>query len=253
MSDAENDKDLRLLNEDPNGLVLRHQKTIQIVAKQLIARGFFPADDLEDIVQSVTVALLEKMPVLRRQHTGQALFRTYISVVIRNECLRLRRGRILVPPGSLSLVEETPSSDPAPDLQHALRHDVDRLDLILRMFHRQRPRVIVSLKLYSRMLLTDSDIEACFPNCDASSQGALRGMFGTNYDNWTAKRIYEEITPFFNASEGRHNTPDALRHWIDDKVEEIIELLNRPPAGTAYDKETFVSLLEHFFSPIRTT
>jgi len=72
--------------------------------------------------------------------------------------------------------------------------------------------------------------------------------FGGDYENLPDKEIYAIMTPLFNRCEGKENSPDALRKWINMKVDEIIDLLNGRTRRSNYDQETLKILAQKYYA-----
>ena len=88
---TENEREWALLRADPGALVLKYQETIRIIVRRFIGTGMFSAREFEDVVQSVNAGLLSRTSSMQRNYSGRSLLATYVSAIIRNICLKLRR------------------------------------------------------------------------------------------------------------------------------------------------------------------
>lgn len=245
---TENDKDVELLRTNPMQLIVKYQTMVEIVVKKYIASGMFVASELDDIVQSVNESLLAKLPAVQRHYNGTALFKTYLSSVIRNICLKLYH-RNKKQEKTVELVESL-QSDPEefPD-RHSIDHAVSKFRVIVDLYHSQRPRVLLCLKLYFRLPIVAQDITSLYPRCIPTDLKILLRSFGETYDTMNENKIYEIVTPIMNKYEEKSNSPDALRKWTHSKVQAIIRILNGHPRRFNFDKETLQILVENHFSP----
>jgi RNA polymerase sigma factor (sigma-70 family) len=248
MEDSRNATDISLLRTDPKGLLLRHQETIRIIVKIYIESGMFSPNDFEDLVQQVNVRLWEKMPVIQANFDGSCLFRTYLSQVIRNACLNLRDKDTRQP--QFYRLEGTAIA-PHEDAHRRLliEHDVRVLMAILDQFNTQRPKLLLCLKLYYRIPIGRQDILDWWPQCPQKQIENFLSIFGAFFGDISEGELYERIQPLFAEMERRSAPSDSLRRWVDDKINQIIRLLNGSPPDAAYDRKTLGILLEYAVSP----
>jgi hypothetical protein len=64
----------------------------------------------------------------------------------------------------------------------------------------------------------------------------------------TDQEVYVLLTLIYNLLENKHNTNDAIRKWLEDRLDQIIVLLNRPPARSEFNRETLQYLTENCHS-----
>lgn len=245
---TENDRDIELLRSDPHALILKYQTTVEIIVKKFIEGGLFRASEFADVVQDVNVRLLEKISAMQSQYNGKSLFKTYFSVIVRNICLREHRRvleHIAVDQENLHRVFE-PN---AVEQKHIFEYEVRRFNLVLRLYHKHRAKLLFCLKLYYRIPLTSEDVRLYLPRCTDEDRDSLMKNFSAAFDVLSDTEIYDIVTPIMNRYEKKSNTPDALRKWTDSKVREIIEIMNGNPKHSNYNVETLRILVDDFFSP----
>jgi RNA polymerase sigma factor (sigma-70 family) len=245
---TENDKDIGLLRSDPHTLILKYQETVKIIVKKYILAGVFRASDFEDIVQEVNMALLAKIPAMQLQYNGTSLFKTYFSVIVRNICMKehAKTNREV----KIEQEDITGFIDRAHvEEKIVLEKEIQRFRAILSLYYRQRPKLLLCLKLRYRIPLTPEDINLWNPKCSFSDREMLLENFGSNFDRKDDVEIYKIITPVMNKNEKKSNSIDAVRKWTDSKISEIIQLLNGNPKKMNYNEDTLKTLVDDFFSP----
>lgn len=245
---TENDKDIGLLRSDPHTLILKYQETVKIIVKKYILAGVFRASDFEDIVQEVNMALLAKIPAMQLQYNGTSLFKTYFSVIVRNICMKehAKTNREV----KIEQKDITGFIDRAHvEEKIVLEKEIQRFRAILSLYYRQRPKLLLCLKLHYRIPLTPEDINLWNPKCSFSDREMLLENFGSNFDRKDDVEIYKIITPVMNKNEKKSNSIDAVRKWTDSKISEIIQLLNGNPKKMNYNEDTLKTLVDDFFSP----
>jgi RNA polymerase sigma factor (sigma-70 family) len=245
---TDNEKDIEMLLSDPRGLISKYQETIRIIVRKYIASGLFKPAEFEDVVQEVNVSLLAKMPAMQAQYNGISLLRTYLSVIVRNICLkeheRLRRNSEV----DLETIDEIVNHDRVED-RLALAREVRRFKTIVELYRKQRPKLLLCLKLRYRIPVTQEDLVGWFPQLHHADRSELLHRFGDNYDEVGDHDIYKVLTPIINRLEEKANSPDALRKWTDSKIQEILRLLNGSREQAKHTSETLRTLVDDFFSP----
>lgn len=245
---TENERDVELLHTDPKRLIVKYQTVVEIIVRKYIGSGLFAAADYDDIVQSVNEALLAALPAVRRNYSGIALLKTYISGIIRNICLKLyhkqRQQEKTVPLG-----DDVPSDPEDLTDRYLIECAVSRFRVVIDVFHAQRAKVLLCLKLYFRLPLVAQDIRSLYPQCTSGDLEFLLRSFGGEYGRMKEYEIHEIVTPIMNKYEGKSNSADALRKWTHSRIQEIIRILNGDPPRSSFDKETLQILFENYLFP----
>lgn len=242
------DPDFDLFLKDPHAILLKYQGLIQTIVYFYVEQGMFPPHQKEDIVQSVNLEILKRIPSLQRHYNGSALLKTYFSAVVRNICLHLgkRAATTTVPIRSL------PGSDVEggrqPD-RYSIQQAREVFDAILAQLGPAVPKLLICLKLRYRHPLTRQDILRWWPGCGNREMNSLLAMFAGDYGNLIDKEIYPMIVPYFNAAEGKVSGDDALRKWIASKILRILDLLQTSIPGGSFDEESLRILFEDHCSP----
>jgi len=245
---TDNERDIILLRSDPHLLILKYQETVRIIVKKYILAGMFKACDFEDIVQEITSTLLVKIPAMQSQYNGMSLFKTYFSVIVRNICVKehtkYKKEVTIEQENDGSLIDRTRG-----DEKILIEEEARRFRRILSLYHHQRPKLLLCLKLHYRIPLTKDDIFAWYPGCSTQDLENLLAHFGADYEVVDDIEIFKTVTPVMNRNEKRLNSVDAVRKWTDSKIHEILRLLNGNPQRRSHNEETLKILIDDFFSP----
>jgi DNA-directed RNA polymerase specialized sigma24 family protein len=242
------DPDFEIFLKDPNAILLKYQGLIQAIVHIYVEQGMFSPTQKEDVIQSVNLEILRKIPSLQRHYNGSALLRTYFSAIVRNICLQLKRTT-----GSpLLLIRNDMESDVEGGRQHdrySIQQARDVFEAILVQLGPVLPKLLICLKLRYRYPLTRRDIQRWWPACGGREKARLLEMFGGDYGNMIDKEIHPLIVPYFNAAEGKVSGADALRKWQASKIQKILKLLQEAIPGSSFDEESLQILFEDYLSP----
>jgi hypothetical protein len=250
--DPQNERDLLLLRSDPTALVVEYQEIIRTIVSVYVRSGMFRANDFEEVVQSVSEEFLHLLPRIVRQFNGSVLVRTYVSAILRNCCLEIRRQnrfdlRRLVDP--IEAPEGPVDRHTRTDAQTYIGMEVKTLGAILAQYGRKRPKLVLLLKVRYRFQVTQEDILAWCPACSKADQKHLLMLLNSGPSRAKDKEILNNLLPLVSKAEGKEQTFEGISRWIQDKVQEIISLLNGSPPVSAHTSETLGLLLSEYFSP----
>ncbi|HTY01688.1 MAG TPA: hypothetical protein VMG09_16805 [Bacteroidota bacterium] len=243
------DPDYGILVRDPRRLLLSYQELIRACVWDFVSKGMFDAGMIQDLIQNINEELLKRLPNLQAGYNGSFLVRTYVAATVRNICLRIREQENRTVPAGV-LVEE--------DLPNRLETEKDRYSIeqmkrvfhaITLQYHRKRPKLIICLKLWCRLPLSENDVVSWYQDCPPVAMQQILEHFGGIYARRTDADVFTTATAFFNLAAERDNTEDALRKWTMVRISEIIQLLNGDPPKRSFDKDSLQILLHEYFSP----
>ncbi len=244
-----NDHDIHLLFNDPRRFVETHQKTIQYVVNKFVLTGFFTYHDRDEVVQYVNEKLLTgKIEKMRKQYNRNYYVATYLSKIIHNLCLeysRKNRSRNRESTGiDISSLDVTENADAESNI--IIEEESRRLDAILSMYNKSRPRIELFLKILCGAGFKEDEILSLYPEANRKDVEKLVHQCtpASDHDKKTDKELYGALTYFINKYDRKKNTADALRKWIAAKINEIIGLLNGDPKTAHYEKETLKILFQ---------
>jgi hypothetical protein len=245
-----NEQDIHLLYNNPHSFIEEHQKTIEFVVNKFVFTGFFAQSERDELIQFVNERLLsEKIRKMQQQYRPAYYVVTYLSKIVHNICLeysrKKRSGNREEITGDLDRLNLKDTEDITNKL--LVDEEVQRLDNILSLYHRQRIRVEIFLKILFGIGVERDEIRLLYPKASDASIEELTARCDplSDLDKKTDKDLYTALTQFCNRYENKNNTADALRKYIQAKMSEIIELLNSPPHRTSYDKETLKILFQY--------
>ncbi len=133
----ENSDDIRLLKENPKGLIVKYQSLINYIVCNYINNGFFNRYDKDDIVQNINESLLKKITKIQIQYNYKTKVKTYISVIIRNNCREIIR-KVKLEIVHHKNIENLVFVVNEPENKLIIKQEFDKLDKIFTMFYRQR-------------------------------------------------------------------------------------------------------------------
>jgi RNA polymerase sigma factor (sigma-70 family) len=245
---TENEHDVALLKDDPGALVALYQGMIKNIVMHFVTSGMFRFADVDDVMQSVSLELLSKMHVIRRQYDGSVLLKTYVSSIVRNFCLRLKQTRKSVEV-TAPLEEDALAEPVSADRRVLLKEAIERLRTVLEMFDRQLPKLLLALKIYYKIPIHRDEIAVWYPGSEQLVRDELAGLIARTPADPQRTRTYEKVAPLINALEGKHNTPDSFRKWTWDNIGKVVDLLNGGFRDANFDRESLRELVEDYFSP----
>ncbi|MBP6672052.1 MAG: sigma-70 family RNA polymerase sigma factor, partial [Bacteroidetes bacterium] len=208
--------------------------------------GLFGPEQLRDVMQSINENLITRLPGIEQNYNGSVQMVTYMNAVIRNICLDIhRKEQQPVQIVSFSDTEHEFEED-VPFRSLLVQEELQRFMMILTLFHHQRSKLLLCLKLFHRMPLTVHDITDCFEQLPERDLTTLMSLFGKPFEETLESDIFNTIAPFMNRKENNQTSGASLRRWTQEQISRIISLLNRGKEHRTHTKETIRILLEHF-------
>ncbi len=209
----------------------------------------FRAAQVADIVQNINEQLLRRITGLQSGYNGSYLVRTYVAAAVRNICLRLREQENKVLPVRQIADDDLPSSLESEKDRYSIDQAKRLVQAIFAQYHRKRPKLMICLKLWCRIPISREEILDWYQDCPESTLHQILDLFGGRYADRSDGEVFKMATGFFNIAADKENAEDALRKWTQEKVGEIIRLLNGDPPTRTFDKESLQILLQDYFSP----
>lgn len=235
---------ISLLRTDKDKFLLHCQVIIEMNVKHYIANGMFDSHYAQDIMQSVNEELIKRLPGIEKNFDGSVRLVTYLSVVVRNICIRIHHR-------DYSAIETIPLSGIAgkfdADNEHRLliEDEVQRLRTALRLFHSNRYKLLVCMKIYFRIPVTMTEFSDCFPDLKNDDRKHRLATLLTMLENDTNKELFTYLLATFSTTEREKLSWDSFRRWTEDNIRRILILLNGDPQTRTHTKETLKILLEH--------
>lgn len=246
----------KLLLKNPSNFIASPQimEVIQKTVYKFISKGGIQGLSSDDLVQEVIVTILDKKIdyVVKSYNPKMSTIKGYISKISFNICIELLRKHQNKPvlKNSLDDITEehlekdfnriTPESSFIE--QEAIQEEISRLRGYLRMFAKYQYKFVLLLKLYCRMLIKAEDLQNFAPGISPKDLQSFLNTFGQEYNQYSDKEVYQLITPLINQVEGKKNSTDAVRKWVDTKILALKEVMNQN-TSFRYDTETFKNLI----------
>lgn len=210
--------------------------------------GFFKPEDEEDMIQDLSLFLLEKSAAIIDGYQGRAKFSTYITTILINRCRILAKNSRKIIYEELSSTQLLSISESRVPM-FLLADEFNKLDTFFTLCMKKKFRLILCLKLIYKLPVSESDITSVFPgkNLDINEIEKIKRMGDFSNTKLKDYQIYAGLTDFLNTYEGKSNSSDAIRRWVDDKMEEMIQFLNGQPKQSDFTRESLQILVEKYF------
>ena len=231
----------------------------RVIRNFLIHKGVFCPDHEKEVAQQINELLLVREKNILGRYKGKAKFTTYLSVVVVHLCSEVwnadyRHRRRFIP---FTLFQKSKTNtDPAlylPEIlsdassQLVIRDTIRELEMILRTYPRDRKRMEFCFKAVFHLPVTLEDLSP--PAIPSTIQPEIEKHLTAlnNHQRKTTKTVvYQHLNAIFRLTRQASTTDDAIRKWIDERMLQIIDLLNGDPPEHAFTRETFQYLYEYF-------
>ena len=144
-----------------------------------------------DIIQQVNAIMLEKkLEQVRRNYNGSVLLSTYFSKVVYNQCLEIIRGRKKqIALHSEELLSKEKDDQLSVENKLIIEDEKARLDVIIKGILGLSPRLIIALKLFSRVLVKEEDyLGTLLPENEVKQN--FEELFFSDYTAMNDKEVY---------------------------------------------------------------
>lgn len=250
MSQERNQKEIALLKEDPNQLLVAFKPIIEGTVRRFIAKGFFKSDDQDDLVQHIHLDLLEKKLARIQEHfDGSCYLSTYFSKVVYNICGEMARKKKNQPDQrSVETLAEIKTEELSAFQRITIEEELHKLEGYLRGIRKQKEKKVLSLKVFSKVALSSFDFRVY--NRLSSFEDVLAYFEGT-YETEPEKNHYTRLAELFNEQEAKDGNGDSLRKWVQILVDKIVLRMNGNPPTSFYDRSSLAILFQLFWQKRR--
>jgi len=244
----------------PGDYFLSHLSLIgKIIHNFLMVKGIFYPDHEREIAQQINELLLVREKNIVGRYKGKAKFTTYLSVVVVHLCSELwnadyRHRQRFIP---FSQFQKSKTNDDLPVHQSEILSDPSRhfvirdtlreLEMILRTYPRDRKRMEFCFKAVFHLPLTLEDLSPSPLPAEVRPEIEKQLAALNNHQSKIAKKVvYQHLNAIFRLTRQTSTSDDAIRKWIEERMRQIIDLLNGEPSGHVFDHKTFQYLYENF-------
>ena len=268
---SDNGLDIFLLKNNPKKLVVKYKSVIEkMVVKTLVVTGYFQYQDKDDKVQEVITGLLQDIDKIWKSYNGYSKFSSFFIKIIMNRCIELKRK------GYRQETMETVDNNPDnPAVEKRVRYfkkheytqlsdgyqqtdgnDTDKettivseleyFDVVLRMYVKRKPEVVICLKTLSGYPVSYDDLKLYNNSCEPFIYDNVVN-FSKNAKNKTKEDAYKVLSDFFNSCDKTDRKPDAVRKRINIILEDFIEQMNFVSIPPVYNKRNIIGLIGFYF------
>jgi DNA-directed RNA polymerase specialized sigma24 family protein len=237
-----------LLNNDPGVLVMLYSHLIRIYVNKHCFHPEKRDDDYQEIVRRI---LQDKIERIRSNYNfdqhGERGFSSYFMAVVRNVFIdmvkseKTHKERLVPDPDMDQRASKSGSVEWLDEV--ALHKEFNKLKFVFKLFGTKRARVVTLLKLKYRISLDKSDAIECLPKVSSEEQTVLTSDFRKVTDG----ELFDTIEPIFIKHDGKGNQSGSLRRWVNLKIHEILELLNKSHNSQVYDDGVLEILLHLYY------
>lgn len=237
---------------DPRTLFLSFSDIIRkIVYLKLISKGWFRHEEARDLEQEVMKRLLEKTGIIQAQYAGESKLSTYLISIINNICFELCRNSKKEPQTSstrvneiINLPDNQINMNSTPDYDLRMEEAISLLDAIFKVYPLSKYKLILFLKILYALPVYDRDIRLY---CNSADVDKLKVIIGEhNNANITKSGQYDKLQMLVNLCENKIITGDAVRKWLDKRIQQILSLLKKMLETEVLDESSLRILFEKY-------
>jgi hypothetical protein len=251
------EEDMRLLEADFNTLVMKYTPLIAYLVSKLTISGGQEDDTRKGLEQETATGIMEKADYIRKHYKPEKIFRNYIWSVIENSLLnQVKVKKInLLPIEGVNLEKETPAPGFSADQSLCLEDGFRHLQQIILSYNHEHTKLELCLKTVYSLKCTCNDMLAMF---DKNKEGQAE-EFGLiceelnkslKAEGFTQSHRFEVIAPVLNLADGTKTFAESYLRWTNERIAEIILLLNQKGLR-CIDRKTFAVLVEYYFMDYR--
>ena len=245
-----NDIAQAMLKKNPEKLICTpdFQQSILKVVRKFKQKGGFSRDSEVDITQEITTRILEyKIPYLQKNYKAQyGQLKSYFEKTVYNIAIELvhaayRQENLHQHMNVMPQVTTTIDGR-----QELLLDELQKMQKFLTKFQRQKAKLLLLMKLYSRTIIAQEDILNFKPEASDEEVQSILTIFGRNYAKYDDSYLYLKINNLINDVEGKTNSSEALRKWLSNRLTDLKVWMNQH-SSLKYDKEALRNLMQLFF------
>ncbi|MFO7723050.1 MAG: hypothetical protein R6V49_07500 [Bacteroidales bacterium] len=242
----EDQKDVMLMKSDPKKLLLKYQSVFELIIRRYSRFGYYPYQDCNEVLQHINLRLFSRVNTIMSRFDGRVLVRTYLTAICRNsirEYIRNLRKRNMLQGRYYAM--EPSCCLPYQNTELLIKEEFERFDKVMFLLGGRREKLWLLMKLVFRIRVSEQELQKINP--DAFSRISQVDLYTLNHNmKLKDKDIYVIIFPVFRDLGGSISHPDTLRKWFNQRIREVILLMNGSPPRSAYTIDTLQILVEKY-------
>ncbi|MGE5457886.1 MAG: hypothetical protein ACM3RX_05990 [Methanococcaceae archaeon] len=246
MKNVPNEINADLLLNNPQKFVVENQKVIEIIVGRYVKAGYISFYNKDEMIQHINLRLLDGViSKMQIQYNPTYFVSTYFASVVNNLCKEfLNIQRKEDENVNFEDFAKNKASKSNPNYSLIIDEEIDRLDMIFRLYRHKKEKLFTSLKIKFKIEITRDDIARLQKEADFDSDHL---EFSHSFmDDKTESELFNYYAPIFEKSNGKPVSGDSLKRWTYQKIEEVIDLLNGRENKKLYDIETLSILFEKY-------
>jgi hypothetical protein len=217
---------------------------VKIVVGRYVSKKIIPHREQEDVEMAIVEKFLRQKAKIDLSFKGNSKLSTFYIAVINKMCCEMIRKESR---HWYSVNEEMNESstnyciDSAlnSDKKLAISYEIKRLSNVLLFFNGDRAKINVCLKIYFDIDLSEKELRDYEPIKESDIHKVL-----TRPSDMSKAEKYELMANIINNAEGKNTKGDAVRMWLEQKIQIILTRLNSKHESS-HDKESLGILLEY--------
>lgn len=225
--------------------IIQTDDLIQIahtVVGKYVARGAIPVRDKEDVAMNIVEKFLSGEDKINKAYKGDAKVSTYCIAIANRMCCEIIRKDYRqwqqVQPDSDDITYNKGTSYYETEKNAVINSELKRLQYILDYFNEEKSKTIVFLKFIMGITIKKEEVQAL----SQKQHFELFNEFQRNKDAALSVR-YNKLAEIVKQHEGSNVKGDAVRMWLNKKIDTIISRLNAN-GFSQYDRESVGILFE---------
>lgn len=246
-----NEQEYKLLQKDPIKLLTseKYQNSIKKIVFIFFKKGFFKNLQPEDIIQDLNIIFLKRIFSIQKNYDPEfSKLTAYFERAVYNRCLELVKLK----------KNQVPHNTPVEDYHvgntnnqgakvFLLDKEQKLLKDYLRLYPKKRNRLLICLKIYARIPLTETDLRQYYSQIPQDLLEEILLKF-QEYNDLSDQMVFQNIIIVINECEQSKTGADSLRRWADDQVKTIVQSLSNHTSHS-YNKESLRNLLKVLSEP----
>lgn len=221
--------------------------TRSVVGRMLMRRAI-PYREREDTEQELMRKFIEKQDKIINAFQGNANFDTYLTAILYRMCCEVIRSDV-------KNWDHVKSDDPSyffskekysgsMENRLIIDNESEYLKKVLQLFDDEQASIVLFLKVLFGVSVSPEDLE----NYDSNykRKGIDRLLLNRSFEN--NQDVYKALAKTVECSENRKVGGDAVRIWLNKRMDQIINRLNGTIQRSNYDRKSFRILFDYTYS-----